>query len=216
MNLTIRNLSMTIWSLVVYGLVGCSAVIPSAITPTLVPPSSIFPTSTPVYIHYTPIHPKVPLEFDYPSDWIFNEEQWAEGIDILLADPRYLTHPTPDLNIPHSGITDFGSVHIWIRPLEPGQTLGSLFKDRKEVGKSYIRGEFLREYQIEVDGYQALVLEFSNEEPEMYASVMLWRIILLVVNDQSIRIDYMVSTNERGGEFEQGYEYFFNSLQIVP
>ena len=36
-----------------------------------------------------------------------------------------------------------------------------------------------------------------------------------MVNSQLYEIIFTVAEKERGGEFEKGYEYFFDSLKIV-
>lgn len=215
----VNNWILIGWVILAFTLIGCGAVVPATVTPTPIQPSFV-PSSTaaPESIHYTSEFPEVSLEFDYPGSWIFYEGkyQWGEGVDIYLGDPRLRTAPTRDPNISHSGITDFGTIYIYIRPLENGQTLESLFETQKKIDENTVRGGYLQDYLIEIDGYKAYVLEFLNDVPEAYTSVMFWRTIFLVVEDQSIRIDFMVSVNERNGEFEQGYEYFFNSMRIVP
>ena len=41
------------------------------------------------------------------------------------------------------------------------------------------------------------------------------RRIIFIVKDQIYVILFEVAEKDRGGEFEKGYEYFFNSLKIV-
>jgi hypothetical protein len=37
-----------------------------------------------------------------------------------------------------------------------------------------------------------------------------------MVNGQVYEIIYSVAEKDRGGEFDKGYDYFLNSLKIVP
>ena len=52
--------------------------------------------------------------------------------------------------------------------------------------------------------------------PESYTSLMFARRRFFVVKDQMYEIMLTIAEKDRGGEFEKGYEYFFNSLKIVP
>ena len=74
----------------------------------------------------------------------------------------------------------------------------------------------LYDYKISIDGYDASVLEYQIEPIEDYTSLMFARRIFFRVEDQMYTILFMVAEKERGGEFEKGYEYFFNSLKVVP
>ena len=67
-----------------------------------------------------------------------------------------------------------------------------------------------------IDGYNASVLEYQVNDPENYPSLMFNRRIFFIVKDQMYEFFFTVAEKDRGGEFEQGYEYFFNSLKIVP
>jgi hypothetical protein len=40
--------------------------------------------------------------------------------------------------------------------------------------------------------------------------------LLLMVNDQLYEIFFNIAEKDRGGQFDKGYEYFINSLKIVP
>jgi hypothetical protein len=45
---------------------------------------------------------------------------------------------------------------------------------------------------------------------------MFTRRIFFIAYDQVYTIDVAIAKQDRGGEFEQGYDYFFKSLKIVP
>jgi hypothetical protein len=76
----------------------------------------------------------------------------------------------------------------------------------------------LNNYQTTIDGYNALVLEYQIEpfDNNGYTSSMFERDLFFAVKDQIYQIAFTVAEKERGGKFEIGYEYFFDSLKIVP
>lgn len=202
-------------SMTVLVLAGCGLM-----TPTIIPTAQS-PSATSPYIHYTP--PKgvnVHLEFDYPSSWVFSETK-TQGIDFIsigLGDSRFRTIPTlpPDPDYVHSTPNDFGVVNIWILPSKPGQTpdteLASYKKDYSGTGWILV----LDDYEISIDGFDASVLEYQITDPESFTSPMFARRIFFIVNDQFYEIYFTVAVKDRGGEFEKGYEYFFNSIKIMP
>ena len=205
-------------------LAGCGAEVLTN-TPTLPSPIAVplkitpapfqTPTTTPEYIHYTSLkEPNIHLEFDYPGSWIFNNERPLAGAILVgLWDPRFLTlHYEDDRPMPN----DFGSVDIWVETVESGQPLDTLFESYKQGhdGSSWIT--LLDEYKLTVDGYDASVLEYQIGPIEFYTSLMFERNVFFVVKDQMYQITFTVSEKERDGEFEKGYEYFFNSLKIMP
>ncbi len=201
-----------------FALAGCSAVMPTA-TPAIPASPAPSPTAAPPYIHYTPSEASnVHLEFDYPGYWYFNEgkSQYTDSFVIFLGDPRLLTVPTRAPDEPHGTPSDFGSVDIWIRPAEPGQTLDSLVEEQSRINSTARGLTPLDDYPIEIDGHDTYVLEILNDFPEMYTSVMFNRRIFFIAYDQIYTIDFTVAEHERGGEFEKGYDYFFKSLKIVP
>jgi len=74
----------------------------------------------------------------------------------------------------------------------------------------------LNDYETTVDGREAYILEYQTDDRETSPSLMFNRRVFFMVKDQLYQITFTVAEKERGGEFEQGYEYFFNSLKIVP
>lgn len=72
-------------------------------------------------------------------------------------------------------------------------------------------------YKTKIDGYDASVLEYQIEPFDNgYTSLMFARRTYFMVNGQVYEIIFTVADKDRGGEFDKGYEYFFNSLKIVP
>ena len=178
------------------------------------------PSPKPPYIHYTPSKSStIHLEFDYPSSWIFSEGkiQDTDFILISLGDPRFLTVPTRAPNESHGTPSDFGSVNIIIQPVEY-QTLNSRVEGYKQGHSNSSWIIPLNEYEIKVDGYDALVLEYQIEPigDNGYTSLMFDRDVFFAIKDKTYQIAFTVAEHERSGEFEKGYEYFFNSLKIVP
>lgn len=209
--------------LVITGIVftaGCGTVMTPAITPTVfVTPSATF-TPAPLYIHYTP--PKgseVHLEFDYPGYWYFSEGNYpyTEGYSIFLSDPLILTLPTRDPKISNDIPSNHGQIYVWIEPLEAGQRLSNIVDVyRSGVQESLHYIVLIRDYPTRIDKQDAYVFEIFNDTPEMYTTTMFERIIFFIIEDKVYSLDFVVSMDERGGEFEKGYEYFLNSLMIIP
>ena len=182
-------------------------------------PVSQSPTPVSPYLHYTPLkESNIHLEFDYPSSWVFSEEMQEGGLltAVSLGDPRFNTLPTP----PPGGLNrvpnDFGSITIWITPLQLGQTPDTELESHKQGYKDEQQITLLKDYKTTIDGHDASVLEYQINNPESFTSLMFARRIFFVVKDQMYEIFFTVAEKERGGEFEKGYEYFFNSLKIVP
>lgn len=198
---------------------GCGMVVTPTIIPTvLVIPLATFTPAQP-YIHYTP--PKesnVHLEFDYPSNWYFREGEkpYTEGHTIFLSDPLILTLPTKDPNASGHELENYGNIYIWIGPLPTNQTLEDLVQEQKEnvLSSNVNIRNLLADYTIKIDGHPAYVVEILNNA-DVHTSTMFDKTIYFVVKNLFYRINFSVSVDERGGEFEKGYEYFFNSLKIV-
>lgn len=188
------------------------------VAPLLITPTQPSPIAMPPYIHYTPSETSnTYLEFDYPGSWLFNEQKREAGIIIIsLADPRFRTLPTPIPDYFYPTPNDYGSVDILIRSLESGQTLDTLVESHKKGFSAIGWITALHEYKTTLHGHEASVFEYQIEFPELYTSVMFERDIFFAVNDQVYQITFVVAEKDRGGEFEQGYEYFYNSLEIVP
>ena len=205
--------------ILILGLNGCAVRTPQP-TPTLpsvTPPPSR--TAAPPYVHYAPSSiPDVHLEFDYPGLWYFDEEimEYTGTIVVSLADPGILSVPTRPPDEPHGTPSDFAYVSIWIRPLEPDQNLETLVREQKQIDTTSSTFTLLADYPLEIDGYAAHALETRNDIPEIYTSVMFNRRIFLIAYDQVYTLDFIIAADQREGEFEQGYEYFFDSLRIVP
>jgi hypothetical protein len=192
--------------------------------PTTIPVTSsvpsLLPTIVPPYVHYTPQKAfDIYFEFDYPSSWILNEiTQYADETIIDLSDPRSRTLPTLAPNESHGTPSDFGSVDIWVMSVKPDQNLDTLLESYKQGHSDASWITALKEYKIKIGAYDASVLEYQIEPWNFngYSSVMFERDIFFAVKDQLYQITFTVAEKERGGEFEKGYEYLFNSLKIIP
>lgn len=179
-------------------------------------------TPMPPYIHYTPSKTSnVYLEFDYPSSWALSEKKDLETgfIVISLRDLQTPTLPTRVPDQSHGTPSDFGRLGIWISPVKPGQTLDSLLETYTQNDSYPNWKTVLNTYKVKIDGYDAIVLEYQVQplaDVNGYTSIMLEREVFFIVKDQMYQITFSVAEKERGGEFEKGYEYFFNSLKILP
>jgi hypothetical protein len=169
-------------------------------------------------MHYTPSKgSNIHLEFDYPASWVFTEEK-IQGTDIIfvgLGDPRLLTVPTRAPHEPHGTPSDFGSISILIQPSKPGQTPYTEFESHTANYRNIHWMTVLDDYKTTVDGSYAAVLEYQSNDPESSPSLMFNRRVYFMVNSQLYEIIFTVAEKERGGEFEKGYVYFFDSLEIV-
>jgi len=175
------------------------------------------PTLAPPHIHYSPPEGfNIYLEFDFPGSWIFSEYKEDENtLTLGFADPRFNTLPISADN-PYPPPNDFGRIVIWVSPSDLGQTSDSeLEKYMQGYSKEPMITE-LKGYKIKIDTYDAGVLEYKLKDIENHISTMFVRRMFLIINGQFHQIYYTVAEKERGGEFDQGYEYFFNSLKIVP
>jgi len=176
------------------------------------------PTTAPPYIHYIPSkESNIHLEFNYPSSWTFGEEiQDADFMIIGFGDPRFRTLPAPSSDDFHPTPNDFGRVSIWITPSELSQSPDAQLESLKQSYNETSWMTVLDSYKTMIDGYEASALEYQIKPAEDYTSLMFNRRILFMVKDQIYEIYFIVAEKDRGSEFEQGYEYFFNSLKIVP
>lgn len=208
---------------VVFILSGCGGVMPKS-TPTLqslpmptytyyVPPSDVVG-----YTHYIPSEAfNIHLEFDYPSYWWLQENIDDIGtLSIDLGDPRILTLPTPSSGNHHPTPNDFGNVYIWAMHNKPGQTPDTELESHKQGYIETPRIKALSNYKITIDENDASVLEYQVDDPETSPSLMFYRRTYFMVNGQVYEIIYSVADKDRGGEFDKGYDYFLNSLKIVP
>ena len=177
---------------------------------------SSFQTIPPPYLHYiSHENSKAHIEFDYPSSWIFTEKSEHGMTTVILHDPRFLTFPTMSAESHDPIPTDIGSVVILIQPLS-GKTLASQVNEFRESQNGLVYIKPLNEYQIAINEYNATVFENENNFGQIYTTTMFERHILFSVQDNMYSINFTIAKNTRGGEFEQGYEYFINSLKIVP
>lgn len=215
-----KTTSFHIWLVLLAGTVMFMFTRCGVVTPTISPN---FQSSTPAspYIHYIPsVTSDVHLEFDYPSSWVFSEEKIrdTDTVVISLADPRFLTIPTRAPGESHGTPSDFAGVDILVQPAKPDQTLDILVEPHKQgySNASWIMP--INDYELTIDGYDAIAFEYQVEPTgdNGYISSMFERNIFFVIKDQLYQITFSIAERERGSEFEQGYEYFFKSLKIVP
>jgi hypothetical protein len=208
-------------------LLGCGEALPTITSTPLQPtamPTVITqspqtpPTVVLSYLHYEPSkRHTIHLEFDYPDSWLFAEQTYGENLVVIsLTDPRFRTLPTPSPEDFHSALHEFGEITILVESLPPGQTLNTEVETRKQIYRETWWATFLSDYLITLDGYDARVLEYQVQIPETHSSVMFERRIYFVIENQRYQIIFSVAEKDRGGEFEQGYERFFNSIDIVP
>jgi len=185
--------------------------------PTITTTPYITTTLSP-YKHYAP--PKtsgIYLEFDFPRSWIFSAGRYwdTDLFMIVMDDPRSLTIATRSPGDTHGIPSDYGSVVVWIKPVKDDETLDTFVNAFRRTIEE-LKYTPVSDYVTIIDGYDAVVLEYQVDEPESYSSLMFARRTYFIVNNQLYEIFFSVAEKERDGEFEQGFEYFFNSLRIAP
>jgi hypothetical protein len=180
-------------------------------------------TPAPPFLHYKPSKSSnIHIEFDYPSTWLFSEEiEYTDFIVISMGDPRISTVPTRAPNESHGTPSDLGRIVIDIQPVKSGQTLDTLFSEYTQDDEYNWWIKPIDHYKVKMDGHDAFILELQIEpltsiDGNGFTSQMFSKYIVFIVNNQIYRINFTVAEKERGGEFEQGFDYFFNSLKIVP
>jgi hypothetical protein len=197
----------TLWaSMITFMLLGCGVTEMS------------LPTAPP-YNHYVLSDASnIRLEFDYPGSWIFSDRNIGDMYIVSLVDPRFITVPTPAINELHPVPSNFGSISIRVRPLRDGQTLDILVEPHKQGNSNADWITPLDEDKILINGYKSVLLETQVEPIDIngFSSLMFQRDIFFIVKDRFYHIVFLVAEKERGGEFEQGYEYFFKSIRITP
>lgn len=207
----IRTVFAFLISVIAFMFSNCTAKLP--FIPTL------SPNPTPQYYHYTPSEKMhVHLSFGYPSSWTFSENIPDEDFIVIgFGDARFRTLeiPSPYPNDVHGPPNDFGSITIWVMPSTPGQTVDSQLEFYKQAYGGNLRYTILNDYKIILDGFDAGVIEYQLDDPERSPSVMFNRRIFFIIESRIYEILFEVAEKDRGGEFEKGYEYFFNSLEIV-
>jgi len=195
-----------------------STITPTSQSLTALPLSTQSLTPLPPYIHYGPSETfNIHLEFDYPGSWVVSQAVRDTGsMIVVLYDPRFFTLPTLSPEDSHPTPNDFGSVRIRIIPISLDQPFNTLVESHKQAYSHLLYVTELSNYEIKIQGYDAIVFEDQIQVPEIHSSLMFERNIFFTVKDQMYQIIFSVAEKERGGEFEKGYEYFFKSLKIVP
>ncbi len=174
------------------------------------------------YVHYISKNNfQTNLEFDYPGVWLMEEIKLdrTDIVVIALKDPRFGTLPTPMKDERSLPPNDFGFIDIWISPRGNGQSAESELEDlKRSYGKvSWIK--ILGTYNVQVDNFDAVVLEYETYPTDLEGSVptvMFSRRIIIETDQKVYKLLFVIAQKDRGGEFEKGYEYFFNSIEITP
>lgn len=74
--------------------------------------------------------------------------------------------------------------------------------------------KLLGDYKIKINEHDANVLECQTNFVE--SSLMFERRIFFNLSGQLYEISFYIGESERNNEFEKGYEYFLNSIKILP
>ncbi len=174
------------------------------------------PSNSSEYTHYTPSKSfEFGIVFDYPSNWWAQEYSNEIGAkSVSLGDPQILTLATPFPGDHHPTPHDFGWIQIWMMYDEPGQTIESELAEHKQHYNGIHWMTVLEDYQIKIDKEKALVLEYLTDDPENSISIMFNRRVYFMVNNRVFEVIYSVAEKDRGGEFDQGFDYFLKSIKI--
>lgn len=198
-------------------IIGCNAMDSSRTQVPTVTPSFLYsPTPVPQFFHYsTASGSDIYIEFDYPSSWGMGDDLQESRLNITLYDPRYFTLPTPSPGDNHPIANDFGYINIRIRPIQSDESFQQLVDEFANAGVSF-RVD-LRNYQRKMANQDSFVFEYliTENNPDIYTSEMFGRKIFFEVNHFIYSITFMIAEKDRENEFEQGYEYFLDSIKVV-
>lgn len=180
------------------------------------------PTPNPLYKHYSPSESShILLEFDYPKTWVFQDE-WGSDTDdfflLALLDPRGVWDPNNTLNKDHCPSNNCGSVAIIMEPLSSEKSLNDHIESIKIARNE---GDWMKElahYQMNFHGFMAQVLEYQYDYSGNGESSSMGfdRNVIFQVGNKMYWIMSQIPENERGGDFEKGYEYLLKSMKIIP
>lgn len=205
---------------VLFMLIGCGTLLPTTPLATGTPLHT--PTTTPPFFHYSSVsRSDIYLEFEYPSSWSFGEDVQGDKISIALYEPRFSTLPTPSPDDYHPTPNDFGAIGIWIYPLTSslfGVSFEEIVQEYAYIKENNYHITVLSNYKTQFLGFDAIVMEYRLHEnyAEIHISEMFVKDIFFTVNGLLYQIRFTIAEKDRGNEFEQGYEYFIESLKITP
>lgn len=176
-------------------------------------------TTAPPFFHYTTAsRSDIYLEFDYPSSWGLGEKLGQSRINIALYEPRYITLPTPFPGDSHPPLNDFGVISVRVFPVASVQSFEQYYTEATTTTGRQHFVTTLANYQSTVDGQNTLVFEYTIDKnnPEIYSSEMFVRDIFFTANELIYQIRFVIAIQDRGNQFEQGYEHLIKSLKINP
>ena len=175
------------------------------------------PSGVSGYTHYSPSQEfDILMEFEYPSNWSLIEHINEVGIlTLFLGDARFETLATPSPDDFHPTPNDYGSVSIWIMPKKPGQTPDNELESHKKDYSEFYWMTVLRDYTIKIGGLDSNILEYQIHPGDGYPSLMFNRRIYFLLNDHVYEIIYTVAQKDRGGEFDQGFDYFLSTIRFT-
>lgn len=165
--------------------------------------------------HFDPI-PDLPFEFEYPPEWglvsINRTYEELGNVGLILVDPRT---PTPDPSIRNLEVTSYGFIALW--NYYPTTNL-SADVDSMVSGRALTsRFELQNDYWITLSGYPARVVEYVvNPTLTGYDTQMFEKRVFVYAQENIFEIYFITPQNERGGEFEKGYERLMERLKIIP
>jgi hypothetical protein len=178
----------------------------------------ILPSENTEFVHYFPSENfDFDIEFDYPNSWWLQEHTDEIAMEsVFLGDPRFLTLPTPSYETHHPIPNDFGSVYIWVMSQRHAQNPNTELEEHRESYNNTHWMKVLDSYTTNIDGYYATVLEYQIEPFDNgYTDLMFGKRIYFMVKRQVYEIIFTVADKDRGGDFEEGFDYLLNSIKII-
>lgn len=196
-------------------LTSCNSSPINAPTPVLTPNSLIH---NPPYLHYSSQEEfDIHLEFDYPDYWTIYEDNSPGFVFINLTDSRVLIYSTQDPNQPHTNADIFSKIYIWTYTPQTNETYISVVSDFQHLClQENPKVKFIDNYQIIIDEIDANVVECMVQNEFDYSSFEFARKTIFQVENQIYVVDLTLVDNELRNQFEQGYDYFLNSIKITP
>jgi hypothetical protein len=179
------------------------------------------PTSTSPYLFYSPSQSSViRLEFEYPNNWNFHGEtevQYSGMYVIGLDDASSLQRGTQTPNESNNTSIEDNHISIWIGPITEQRTLETIIESYKSGHDDPRWAKLLNEYQIDINDVDAQVIEYQIEPfaESGLNSTVFEKDIFFEFNNYIYEIFFQVAWNEKGGDFEQGFDHFLNSLKLI-
>jgi hypothetical protein len=159
--------------------------------------------STAEYFHYSPseVFEYMNIKLDYPSSWLLEEVTIYPGVDLVtIVDPE----------------TAEAMIAISAYPIEVGQTPDTKAELFAQRSSRTITVKLLGKYEVNLKDRSGFVVETQFGPIDNFSEVMYGKTLFFSIGDNMYEINLTLVNEDRGGDFEKGYEYLLNSIEIIP